>query len=98
MGERYYFTQAGHTTCLRRIDAARAAYQAVCNDNPAAREAGDSSVWHDNFAFEENQRQMHQLARVVRDLERVLEHAEIVAPTRSTPPPSAKSVVGTATS
>lgn len=75
---RYYFTRDGLARFQARVEEARAAYKAVCDDNPEARESGDSSVWHDNFAFEENQRQMHQLARRVRDMERVLEQAELV--------------------
>lgn len=75
---RYYFTREGLARFHARLEEARAAYKAVCDDNPEARESGDSSVWHDNFAFEENQRQMHQLARRVRDMERILERAELV--------------------
>ncbi len=78
--KRYFFTHGGVERLRGRIAEARAAYKSVCNNNPEAREAGDSSVWHDNFAFEENQRQMHQLARRVRDLENVLGNVEIVTP------------------
>lgn len=80
---RYFFTGAGVERLRRRIEDARRAYQAVCDSNPEAREAGDSSVWHDNFAFEENQRQMHQLARRIRDLENVLARVEVVLPPRA---------------
>ena len=80
--KRYFFTPRGIERLRRRIVEVRAAYLAVCEQSPEAREAGDSSVWHDNFAFEETQRQMHQLARRVRDLERVLLLAEIVTPER----------------
>jgi transcription elongation GreA/GreB family factor len=81
--KRYFFTPRGVERLRRRIAEARAAYLAVCEQNPEAREAGDSSVWHDNFAFEETQRQMHQLARRVRDLESVLLLAEVVTPERA---------------
>ncbi|MFM7200040.1 MAG: GreA/GreB family elongation factor, partial [Myxococcota bacterium] len=37
-----------------------------------------SSVWHDNFAYEENQRQMHQLAARVRELEQVIARLQLV--------------------
>lgn len=77
--ERYLFSRQGFERLRSRIAEARRAYKLVCDDNPEAREAGDSSVWHDNFAFEENQRQMHQLARRVRDLEQILSAAEIVS-------------------
>lgn len=79
----YIFTPRGVERLRRRIADARAAYQSVCNDNPEAREAGDSSVWHDNFAFEENQRQMHQHARRVRDLERIFARVEVVSVSRA---------------
>lgn len=69
MNQEYLLTPGGLTRLEQRIRAARAAYQGVIDDNPAALEAGDNSGWHDNFAYEENQRQMHQLARRVRDLE-----------------------------
>lgn len=81
-GERRLFTLRGLERLRKRIAEARAAYQAVCSTNAEAREAGDSSVWHDNFAFEENQRQMHQLARRIHDLEGVLASAELVSPPR----------------
>lgn len=74
------FTPSGLRRLQQRIAEARAAYRQVCDDNPAAREAGDSSVWHDNFAFEDNQRKMHYLARRVHDLELVLAAAEVVSP------------------
>lgn len=75
-----YLTPAGLERLRARLAAARAAYKAVCDDNPAAREAGDSSVWHDNFAFEENQRRMHMLAARVRELEVALERVQVVRP------------------
>ena len=85
MTERYIFTPRSLERLIKRIDEARAAYKAVCDDNPAAREAGDSSVWHDNFAFEENQRLMHQLAHRVRELERILSNAEVIQPVKNQP-------------
>ncbi len=78
MSERYVFTPGGIRRLNRRIREVRAAYQEVCDDNPAALESGDTSGWHDNFAFEENQRKMHQLARRVRDLELIQARAEEV--------------------
>jgi transcription elongation factor GreA len=80
-----YVTAKGLRLLRTRLDAARAAYKAVCDDNPAARESGDSSVWHDNFAFEENQRLMHQLAARIRDLETELAHVVVVDPLRAAP-------------
>lgn len=85
MSERFYLTPGGMARLRRRVDEARAAYKAVCDDNPAALEAGDNSGWHDNFAFEENQRQMHQLARRVRDLETLLGRAVVVRLPREVP-------------
>lgn len=80
-----YLTQAGLHRLRARIAEARAAYLAICADNEAAAQAGDSSVWHDNFAYEENQRQMHRLARRVHDLEELLGRAKVV-PACALPP------------
>lgn len=81
----YYLTPAGRVRLRQRINAARLAYEAVCASNGEAAEAGDSSVWHDNFAYEENQRQMHQLARRVRVLEEIFNSATEVLPCRRAP-------------
>lgn len=80
MSVRYYLTPAGRARLAVRAAAAREAYMKVSADNPEALESGDTSGWHDNFAFEENMRQMHQLARRVRDLEEILLLAEVVPP------------------
>lgn len=85
MSQRYVYTPGGIARLRERIAVARAAYKAVCDDNPAALESGDTSGWHDNFAFEENQRQMHQLARHVRDLEAVAAQAIVVPLPRQEP-------------
>ena len=65
-----YTTPVGFNRLKERIAAARRAYLEVCSTNEEAAGAGDSSVWHDSFAYEENQRQMHQLSARVADLER----------------------------
>ena len=83
--ERVYLTPGGRERLIARIDAARTAYRAICDDNPAALESGDTSGWHDNFAFEENQRQMHQLARLVTELEGLLVRCLVVQPPRAAP-------------
>jgi len=78
--QRPFYTSAGYERLLDRIARARADYHAVCRTNEEAAGAGDSSVWHDNFAYEENQRRMHQLATRVADLERLAQRARIVSP------------------
>lgn len=83
--DRVYLTPCGMRRLRERVEAVRAAYKAVCDDNPAALESGDSSGWHDNFAFEENQRQMHQLARRVLELEGLLARAKVVPPLAEPP-------------
>ena len=72
-------SRAGYQRLLDKLNEARLRYDAVCATNEEAAGAGDSSVWHDNFAYEDNQRQMHQLARRVRDFQHVLSVAEIAA-------------------
>lgn len=75
-----YTTPAGHRRYIDRIRDARRAYDEVCAGNEAAAEAGDNSVWHDNFAYEENQRQMHALARRLRDMQAMSKRMTIVRP------------------
>ena len=74
-----YTTERGLERTRARLAQARARYFAVCDSNEDAAGAGDSSVWHDNFAYEENQRQMHQLARRVRELENAIDRLEVVS-------------------
>ncbi|MBI5516335.1 MAG: GreA/GreB family elongation factor [Deltaproteobacteria bacterium] len=78
-GPRLSTTAAGRARFVARVERARAAYDAVVASNGDAAEAGDSSVWHDNFAYEENQRQMHQLARRIHDLQDALRRLEVVS-------------------
>lgn len=75
-----FTTAPGLLRFRERVDRARAAYDAVIASNGDAAEAGDNSVWHDNFAYEENQRQMHQLARRVCDLTDALRRLHVVEP------------------
>lgn len=75
--KRIVTTRPGLARLQQRLQDTRARYDAVCASNEDAAGAGDSSVWHDNFAYEDNQRQMHQLARRVRDLMHVLSVAEL---------------------
>lgn len=82
---RVVLTPEGKQRLKQRLALVRAEFDAVVADNPAALESGDTSGWHDNFAFEENQRRMHQLAHRVRELERVLDRAEVVPPLTHTP-------------
>jgi transcription elongation GreA/GreB family factor len=83
--DRIHLTPKGLERLYARIAEARAAYRAVCDDMPAALESGDTSGWHDNFAFEENQRQMHQLAKRVQELEGLLARVVVVEPLSSPP-------------
>ncbi len=75
-----FTTAAGLRRMRARLARTRAEYFAVTADNEAAAGSGDSSVWHDNFAYEENQRQMHQLARRVRELETLIDTLQVVPP------------------
>lgn len=88
---RVVLTPGGKRRLQTRLDLVRAEFDAVVADNPAALESGDSSGWHDNFAFEDNQRRMHQLAHRLRDLERVVDRAEVVPVLRE---PPERAVVG----
>ncbi len=90
---RYVFTPSGMQRLRERLERTRAAFREVCNDNPEALESGDTSGWHDNFAFEENQRRMHMLTSRVRELERMIELAEVTPELQEMPE---RAVVGAA--
>ena len=81
----YYTTQGGYRRLRERLEKAREAYFKVCASNEEAAGAGDSSVWHDNFAYEENQRQMQALAHRVHELEVILSQLQLVT-VHATPP------------
>jgi transcription elongation GreA/GreB family factor len=72
-------TPAGRRRLDARLEQALRAYRDVVDSNADAAEAGDTSVWHDNFAYEENQRLMHQLGRRIHDLRALLERVQVVA-------------------
>lgn len=72
-----HLTPGGFRRLQARIAAARREYFAACAETEVAAESGDTSVWHDNFAFEENTRQKHQLARRVKDLEEMAASARV---------------------
>lgn len=65
-------TPGGYDRLHRLLNDTRARFYEVCQDNEDANGSGDSSVWHDNFAYEENQRQMQALSTKVISLERLL--------------------------
>lgn len=77
---RYHTTALGARRLHARLAEALARYDAVVAANPEANESGDNSVWHDNFAYEEAQRQMHALGRKVHDLRGVLSRLVVVEP------------------
>lgn len=84
MSTRPLVTPAGRRRLEARLEQAHRAYQQVVASNADAAEAGDTSVWHDNFAYEENQRLMHQLGRRVHDLRALLDQVEVIAPPDAT--------------
>lgn len=78
-------TKNGYARLQSRLQKALSAYDAVCATNAHAAGDGDTSVWHDNFAYEHNQREMHKWARRITDLKNLLAEVRVVAP----PPPTA---------
>lgn len=71
-------TRAGYDRLQERLQAALEAYDKVCAENAYAAGDGDTSVWHDNFAYEHNQREMHRLARRIIDIKKILENIKVV--------------------
>ena len=65
-------TPGGYDRLHQLLIDTRTRFYEVCQDNEDANGSGDSSVWHDNFAYEENQRQMQALSTKVIQLERLL--------------------------
>jgi len=76
-----HLTPAGYRRLCARIEELRGRYLEVCKASEAAQDV-ETSVWHDNFDYEEIQRQMHQLSRRVRDQE-LARAAARVMPLRS---------------
>ena len=67
--DKYYTTPAGFRRFLERMKSVASQYDAVVASNEDAADSGDNSVWHDNFAYEDNQRKMHQWAHQFHKLE-----------------------------
>lgn len=78
-------TPGGVLRLQKRIEAAREDYFRVVASNEEAAGAGDNCVTHDNFAWEENQRQMHQLAWRVRELTALLQSSSVCELPTETP-------------
>lgn len=72
-------TKAGMDRVHARLRQAQGEYERVVASNADAADAGDNCVWHDNFAYEENQRLMHQWGRRIHDLKNLLGRLEIVS-------------------
>ncbi len=77
---RYIMTKGGLARFNDQYSKVREAYFSVTATNEDAADAGDNSVWHDNFAYEENQRQMHQLARRIKEMEEILTRVDLIVP------------------
>ena len=80
---KFLTTKAGYARAQARLRSALDDFHAVCDTNAEAAGAGDSSVWHDNFAYEENQRQMRQLSLRVSELRRILGNLQVVGVPRN---------------
>ena len=84
--QRVVLTPGGRRRLEARIHEVRSEFNAVVDDMPAALESGDTSGWHDNFAFEDNQRRQQQLAIRLRELERMRDLAETTPLWEDAPP------------
>lgn len=73
-------SRGGYARLQQRLQEALDSYNAVCATNAEAADAGDSSVWHDNFAYEENQREMHKFATRVSEIRALMAKIRIVEP------------------
>ena len=75
---RYYFSRRG----LRRYEAmvARQKKEAKSLARTIGESAGPSCDWHDNFAFEDARRRTEMEMNRLREMRRILQHAEIIEP------------------
>ncbi len=73
-------TADGYARLQARLQSALDSYYAVCATNSEAAGAGDNSVWHDNFAYEQNQRDMHKWAARIAGLKKLLAEVRVVPP------------------
>src|SRR2546427_12825209 len=73
----YLMTKAGADGLCAKIASMETRLRAVLKEKGYAAEVG-GNVWHDNFAFEEAQRQEQMLAYEIRRAREVLANARIV--------------------
>lgn len=71
-------TEAGYLRLQEQLQTALNAYDAVCATNADAKDAGDNAVWHDNFAYEQNQRDMHKWACRINELQTLLSKVRVI--------------------
>ena len=76
--EKYYTTKSGFRRFVDQLKAVAERYDKIVATNDDAADAGDNSVWHDNFAYEENQRQMHQWAQRFTEMEKIKSNMVII--------------------
>lgn len=79
---RIFFLRPDLEDLQSSIDALRAEIRRVKAESAEATEQS-SETWHDNFTFEEAQRQLRMLLNQLAGLSRALERAEVVDPPTS---------------
>jgi transcription elongation GreA/GreB family factor len=73
----FYFLAPDYSELLSRIQTVRAQIADARTDS-AEGVAQSSESWHDNYVFEESQRQQKMLLNILGGLSKALEHAELV--------------------
>lgn len=73
----FYFLAPDYAALLKRIETVRSQIADARTDS-AEGAAQSSESWHDNYVFEESQRQQKMLLNILGGLSKALEHAEVV--------------------
>lgn len=80
---RIFVTHRGMRLLEQRVERLREELRSIQGQKGAATQEG-SDNWHDNFAFEDLERQERMLSHALADAVRRLENARLIEPPRST--------------
>ena len=74
----FFTTKSGYDRLNKTLNLAINSFNTVCKSNAEAASGGDNSVWHDNFAYEQNQKDMQMWSKRVSELKKILANIKIV--------------------
>ena len=74
----FFTTDQGYERLKNDLESAENFYKRICDSNSEVASSGDNSVWHDNFGYEQNQRDMYMWAKRISDLKKILSEVKVV--------------------